>query len=463
MRILAIAGAKISSKLIKLSGAGMGSSLPGKIACTLDAPLLSYLTSQLEQGCMAVTGTNGKSTTSGLLASILTRAGYRVVHNRQGANLIAGIVASLVESTQLNGKLKAELGLFEVDEAALPVLTKQVVCKTVVVTNLFRDQLDRYGELDKTASLITQGIKTNNSIAILNADDPNVCNLSCPAVKLYYGIDNIIDDINASTQSTDSSHSINTPDEYIIKEVSYCPKCGEEIVYENRQLSFVVWHCPQCKHSRPALDVSASKIKLLPASSKFTLNHKQSTVAVDLPLPGLFNVYNSLAAATAAISRGIDLQTIKDGLQNYKTLFGRSEKIKINERSILIQLIKNPAGASQAIKSLLDSHCSQAIVAINDNLADGRDISWLWDAQFELLSNAPCQFIVSGQRAEDMAVRLKYAGIDSNKITCQPVLSAALKEALTKTPTGSTIWILPTYTCLLELLKILKGYKIEYL
>ena len=310
MRFLAIAAAKISSSAIKLSGAGMGSSLPGKIAGALDPALLSHLTNQLSQGCIAVTGTNGKSTTSGLLASILQTAGYKIIHNRQGANLIAGITATLVESAALNGSLQAELGIFEVDEAALPVLTKQVFYKTVIVTNLFRDQLDRYGELDKTASLISQGIKANNSTAILNADDANVCNLPCPAAKIYYGID----DINFSSQ------------ENIIREVAYCPQCGHEITYENLKPAAKGWHCTYCNYSRPDLDIYGSAIELLPALSNFTLNYKQERLSVALPLPGLFNVYNAVAAAAAAITLGVDLPTIKEGLQIYKTLFGEVRK-----------------------------------------------------------------------------------------------------------------------------------------
>jgi len=450
MKFLAIAAAKLSSGLIKLSGAGMGSSLPGKIACAIDPSLLSDLTTQLTQGCIAVSGTNGKSTTSGLLASVFRTAGYKTVHNRQGANLIAGITASLVESAQLTGQLQAELGILEVDEAALPVLTKQVLCKTIIVTNLFRDQLDRYGELDKTASLIVEGIKANNSTAVLNADDANVCNLPCPAAKFYYGL------------NYDAAESnMNLTDELTVKEVAYCPHCGKEITYENQSSSVQGWHCTNCTYARPNLDVYASDIELLSASSKFTLNYKQEQSSIVLPLPGLFNIYNALAAATAALTMGIDLQTVQKGLQVYQTLFGRSEKIKIQGRTIIIQLIKNPAGATQAIKSFLDSKTHQAIIAINDNLADGRDISWLWDAQFELLNQAQCQFVVGGQRAEDMVVRLKYAGVAGKNIDCQPELPAALKQALAQSPEDSTIWILPTYTALLELQHIFKGYEIE--
>ncbi len=447
MRYLAISAAKLSSYLIRLSGAGMASSLPGKIATTLSPSILSSFTKQLERGCVAITGTNGKSTTSGLLAAILPMAGYKIIHNRQGANLLAGITASLVDGADLDGSLEANFGLFEVDEAAFPKFAQQADIKIVVVTNFFRDQLDRYGELDTAARLITQGIQVNKSMAILNADDANVCNLSCPAAKIYYGLDYRGDHKNGNIQ------------EWANREISYCPRCGHEIEYSEEQKN--VWHCSNCPYSRPDLDVYANQIELLPRSSKFLINHKDQSLPVDLPLPGLFNIYNAVAAGAAALSLGISLEIIQRGLQTYETLFGRSEKLTIRQRTVIIQLIKNPAGATQSLQSLFDLNASQSMIVINDNLADGRDISWLWDAQFEILARLNPQCIVSGQRAPDMAIRLKYAGVDTSKIIVQPDLACALEQALNATPVGDTLWILPTYTALLQLQKILKRYKID--
>lgn len=449
MRYLAISAAKLSSSLIRLSGMGMGSSFPGKIATKLNPSILSSLTKQIAQGCIAISGTNGKSTTAGLLASILRTAGYKIVHNRQGANLVAGITASLVEAANIDGSLKTDLGLFEVDEAALPKFAQQVNCKIVVVTNLFRDQLDRYGELDTAARLITKGIQINKSIAILNADDPNVCSLPCPAAKVYYGLD-----YKKIVGHEDQNECAN-------KEISYCPLCGQEIEYENNAEQTNLWHCSKCDYGRPTLDIYASQIDLLSRSSKFRITNKEQSLTVNLPLPGLFNIYNAIAASAAASSIGISLEKIKEGLQAYETLFGRSEKLKINGRTIIIQLIKNPAGATQSLKSLVDLNAAQVMIAINDNLADGRDVSWLWDAQFEILASLNPQCTVSGHRAEDMAIRLKYAGVEETNITSQPDLALGFEQAINRTPIDSTLWVLPTYTALLELQKILKRYKID--
>ena len=438
---LAIFIAKVASNLIRYLGLGMASNLPGKIAQTIYPSILPYLAKQLSAGCLAVTGTNGKSTTSGLLASILAQANFKVIHNRQGANLIPGITTAFVQAARWNATLKGSFALLEVDEAALPLLAKAIDCQSIVVTNLYRDQLDRYGELDKTAKLITQGIKEKNSQAILNADDPNVCNIPCSADKIYYGL-------NYKADKTNS-------------EISYCPECGNEIYYGSTETLFFTWHCPNCNYHRPQPDIFADQIQILPDSSTFTISTKEESVNVHLPLPGIFNVYNATAAGAAAFSLGVKTETIKLGLEKYKTLFGRSEKLVIHERTVIIQLIKNPAGASKSLLSLANSHCSKVLIAINDNFADGRDVSWLWDADFEVISDLNVSFIVSGQRAQDMSVRLKYAGIAENKINCIPSLSLAFSTALEQMPPNDTLWVLPTYTALLEMQGIIKQYHIN--
>jgi lipid II isoglutaminyl synthase (glutamine-hydrolysing) len=435
---LAILIAKLVSNLIRLFGLGMASNLPGKVAQAIYPNILPYLAKQLTAGCLAITGTNGKSTTSGLLASILNQANYQVIHNRQGANLIPGITAAFVQAASWNGTLKNNFGLLEVDEAALPLLTKAINCQSIVVTNLYRDQLDRFGELDTTAKLITQGIKEKSSQAILNADDANVCNLLCPANKIFYGLNYKADKANS--------------------EISYCPKCGNEISYSANEIAPNVWHCPNCNYSRPQLDFFADQIQIFPDSSTFVINTQGKHITVNLSLPGVFNIYNATAAGAAASSLGINLETIKLGLEKYETLFGRSEKLSINSRTIIIQLIKNPAGASKSLVSLANSQCAKALIAINDNFADGRDVSWLWDANFEVLSDMNISFIVSGQRGQDMAVRLKYAGIPENKISCVPSLASAFSVALEQTQPNQTLWVLPTYTALLETQKIIKRY-----
>jgi UDP-N-acetylmuramyl tripeptide synthase len=439
---LAVLAGKLSAATIRLLGAGMGSNLPGRFARRLSPRILADLSSQPRLGSLAITGTNGKSTTAGLLSAILRTAGYKLVHNRQGANLVTGITASLVDAANWSGQIDADYGIFEIDEAALPVVASEIPIKTILVTNLFRDQLDRFGELDTTARLIATGIQTNSSAAILNADDPNVSQLITAAERIYYGVDSI---------------ETCAVSDYEPSELAYCGKCGAEIEYVSTTYGQLGnWRCSKCEHKRPPLDAYASDIKTLASTSVFVLHWRGESIELELGLPGLFNVYNAIAASTFALNLGVSLETVRDGLKEYTTLFGRSEKIVLQGKSVLIQLIKNPAGASQSIQALVGEPKVQVLIAINDNYADGRDVSWLWDADFEPLANLPCKFIVAGRRAEDMAVRLKYAGVEEKQIECVPPLTKALDKAVENCSAAETLWVLPTYTCLLELQKILK-------
>jgi lipid II isoglutaminyl synthase (glutamine-hydrolysing) len=437
----AILLAKLAASSIRKLNLGLGSNLPGKIARKVSPTVLKNLSAQSTRGVIAVTGTNGKSTTSGILSSILRSAGFTFAHNRQGANLVTGITASMVETASWSGDVRADLCLFEIDEAALPVVAREVHINGVVVTNLFRDQLDRFGELDTTARLITTGVDINKSQAILNADDPNVAQMKLEGKHLFFGIESTEGEAAAGSQS----------------ELAYCGNCSEEVSYSRvfyGQLGH--WHCPKCNHARPRPDVYASNVVVGATSSRFNLTVAGKEVDCVLPLPGLFNVYNALAAAAAAHWLSVSIPAIRAGLKDYSTLFGRSERIKINDREVIVQLIKNPAGASQAVASCVKDEKARVMIAINDNLADGRDISWLWDADFELLAGGGAHIIVSGQRAQDMAVRMKYAGVDPALISTEPHLQAALNAALAALQPGETLWLMPTYTCLLELQKIFK-------
>lgn len=445
---LALLVGKLSTSAIRWCHVGMASNLPGKLARHLSKNILKSLAHQSRLGSIAVTGTNGKSTTSGLLSSIFSAAGYTVVHNRQGANLVTGITASLIDAANWQGQIDADYGLFEIDEAALPVVASEVILKAIVVTNLFRDQLDRFGELDTTAKLIAKGLLQNKSKAILNADDPNVSQLLPEYPSFYYGIE-------SSTYNT-----IQTTEH--LAELSYCNQCGCEIVYENVTYGQLGnWHCSKCPHKRPSLNLHASNIKLGTSSSTFTLTNGGYSVEIDLELPGLFNIYNAIAAGAAASMLGITMEAIKDGISEYKTLFGRSERVLINHKSALIQLIKNPAGATQTVNAVVQGKPDTVLIAINDNLADGRDVSWLWDAEFEPLAQLSGSFVVSGHRAQDMALRLKYGGVPAAQIVCIPNLNAALLECLKRSNENTEFWILPTYTCLLELQKLFKKFGVQ--
>jgi UDP-N-acetylmuramyl tripeptide synthase len=446
----AIIVGKVAARAIRFLGYGLGSNLPGKLANKISPKLLPYLSAKIQGGIIAVSGTNGKSTTSGLIASILNTAKFKIIHNKQGANLYTGITTCLIDNSDWLGNIEADWGIFEIDEAALPQIARQTNIDYVIVTNLFRDQLDRFGELDTTFQLIKQGIEFNKSKTILNADDPNIAQLVENNVEAYYGIKKL------SNQSSVSDSEI--------RELAYCSFCGNEFKYNQifyGQLGD--YYCSNCENKRPNLNIFADNIHVLAQESSFDLWINGNCLSINLKLPGLFNVYNALAAASIAHILNVNAETIKHGLENYSTLFGRSEKIVLHNKTILIQLIKNPAGASQTVKAACHDPNARIIIAINDNLADGRDVSWLWDTEFEVLSKHTNEIIVSGKRCYDMATRLKYAGVPEKNIIVKESLKDALLFGIDLTNQNQTLWILPTYTCLLDLQKIVKslGYSLS--
>ncbi|MBX9686540.1 MAG: MurT ligase domain-containing protein [Candidatus Obscuribacterales bacterium] len=451
---LAVIAGKLSAQTIRLLGLGLASNLPGKVSRKINPAVLSHLAAQAREGVVAVSGTNGKSTTAGLLASILHHAGKKLVHNRQGANLVAGITACVVDSASWSGSIDADYCLFEIDEAALPLVAKEIKIDSVLVTNLFRDQLDRFGELDTTAKLISKGIDQNHSNAVLNADDPNVAQMVPGSRRVFYGIKSLSPNEQSALESVALEASASSKN----SELSYCASCGEEYSYTivfYGQLGH--YACRKCANKRPEPGIYAENVSVKAGASSFDLVYANQKLEISLPLPGMFNVYNALAAAALAVELAIPAEAVKSGLCEYSTLFGRSEKLSLGGKHLLIQLIKNPAGASQAVSAAAADPDAKFLIAINDNYADGRDVSWLWDADFELLSSCPGPFVVSGNRCNDMAVRLKYAGVDPSKITVESELSAAIDAGLALCKKDSdTLWLMPTYTCLLELQKIMK-------
>lgn len=454
---IAVIAGKLSARAIRMAGAGLGSNLPGRVSRAISPAVLGNLARQSRKGVLAVSGTNGKSTTTGFVSSILEKNGTRIAHNRQGANLVTGITASLVDAASWTGGLDADFCLFEIDEAALPLVAKEVPIEKVIVTNLFRDQLDRFGELDTTASLIAKGIRENKSQSILNADDPNVAQLVPECPRTYYGIETVQDQSSKQEEKTEIPAAGT-------QELSYCSACGSEIVYDKVFYGQIGhWRCSKCTNARPAPNVVATNVKVEAAGSSFVIQIGGSSLDVIISLPGLFNVYNALAATALASALGISLDVIAQGLSGYTTLFGRSERVVINGKTALLQLIKNPAGASQTVRSAASDPDGRILIAINDNYADGRDISWLWDAEFELLGQHKRPIFVSGVRAYDMAVRLKYCGVPPENIIVVQPLDKALQQGLDSLEPGQTLWVLPTYTCLLELQKIVKsmGYALS--
>ncbi len=452
--VLAARGARVGSRVLKTGG---GSTIPGVVALRVDPGVLRKISGRLALGSVAITGTNGKTTTTRMVGGILREAGISAVNNSTGANLVTGVTAALVSDAGVTGRPESKIGLFEVDEANVPVVAEEAELKLLAVLNLFRDQLDRYGELAYTGKVIASAFEDlpEDGSVVLNADDPLVASLGRSARKpVYYGVDEPELDTGRLQHIADSKD---------------CPICGVSLIYETVYMGHVgVYDCPACSFGRPALQYRASRVRLEGArGASFVLSTPAGEREVRIGLPGLYNVYNALAAATVVGEAGIGLEEISRGLSKFGGAFGRVERVQAGDREAFLLLIKNPVGFNEILRTFVTGgDAKNVLIAINDNHADGRDVSWLWDVDFEMLADAWSEgqagevepFMVSGTRAEDMAVRLKYAELPVGTVI--PDREKAIRAALEATPPGETLYVLPTYTAMLDIRKTLSdlGY-----
>jgi UDP-N-acetylmuramyl tripeptide synthase len=443
---LELALARSAGRLSRLAGRGGGTTIPGKILATIDPGSVSTLAARLPRGTAAISATNGKTTTAALVAAIVGKS-VRLAHNGSGANLVSGVASTLIEARD------AELGLFEVDEGAFPEVARRIRPRAVCLGNLFRDQLDRYGELEQIAERWRAAVAElpDRTALVVNADDPQVGDLVRPG-RVTFGIDDPTQARPTLQHASDSK---------------YCLRCGTPYVYAAAYVGHLGdYRCPACGHARPPLDVAARGIELhgLEAVS-FDLVTPEGTRRVRLGLPGLYNVYNALAAAS--LSRALDatLDEIAAGLESAPPAFGRAERIDVGSRRLLLLLIKNPAGANEVVRTVVEAEAPRlAVVALNDAIADGRDVSWIWDVDFEPLLGCLERVVVSGGRAAELALRFTYAGFPADAVEIVPELGAALDRGLELTPEGDELTVLPTYTAMLELRRIVaeRGYARQY-
>jgi UDP-N-acetylmuramyl tripeptide synthase len=429
----AVSVAKSVTFTVRSLRLGAASVLPGSLARRIEPRLLQLLTQQVKNGVILIAGTNGKTTTSLLLRSILERKGYRVAHNSTGANLENGLMTALLEDTNLVGGLDVDYAILEVDENILPKILAPIQPKIILCLNLFRDQLDRYGEVDTISKRWTKVISTlpTETVVIPNADDPTLSYLGqqLPQRVLFFGLnepENYLDEIPHAVDSI------------------FCPNCGHSLDYKGVYLSHLGdFHCPKCgfNRSQPALD-----------SSEFPQI-----------LVGLYNKYNTLAAATAAIELGVDEATILDTINNFQAAFGRAEELEINGKRVRILLSKNPVGTNETIRVVTQSLDKTTLLVLNDRTPDGTDVSWIWDVDTEKLVERGGTLVVSGDRLYDMALRLRYSEktpeSDFNLIV-EEDLRQAIATALEHTPENETLHILPTYSAMLEVREVLTGRKI---
>ena len=436
--------AKSISLLISAFHFGQASNVPGRIALSFKQDILKDFKIKKECKIILITGTNGKSTTCGLLANILKNTGRKVVYNKSGANLLSGVVSAFCNYSTLFGNLNCDYIVLEADEASLHLITKQILPYVIAVTNLFRDQLDRFGELDATAELIEKGIiNCPDATMILNADDVRVAFLKTDNEKVYFGIK-----ANAPPRNDSETLWLSDPEE-----ITTCPECKSDLLFTYKSLAHLgSYSCNKCNLKRPAIDFLVTGFKTDNLTINFDIICNNSKSNFFLPMIGIFNLYNALCAIAIAktVSNVTHLQ-IQKAFDSYSTIFGRGEKITINKKSAWIYLIKNPTGTTEVLKTLTKIPQARFLVAINDNYADGRDVSWLWDARFDFLQNHKKEIFVSGKRAYDMALRLKYANIDTGRIKVNENIISAINKSLKSLDTNETLYILPTYTVLLEM------------
>jgi UDP-N-acetylmuramyl tripeptide synthase len=424
--------------LSRASGRGGGTTLPGRVLDGLAPRAVEQLADALPLGSAAVSATNGKTTTCAMVASILDPP-LQLCRNSTGANLLSGIAAALVDSAGRG----AELGLFECDEAALPKIVRRVRPHTVALGNLFRDQLDRYGELEAVAERWRAMLAElpSETTVIACGDDPLTADItSRHANCVSYGID------DAELARGPLAHAADS---------RFCVRCGTPYDYASVWFGHLGdYRCPACGHARPPLAISASAIRQrgLEAIS-FELRTPVGSRSVELAVPGLYNVENALAASGVALALGSTLDEIAAGLARFRPAFGRFQRIALADREAVMLLIKNPAGANEALATLARGAGENlhTMIALNDRIADGTDVSWIWDVDWELITPQLGRVVTTGSRAADIALRLKYAGLDASRITIEPDLTRALDATLDGVGAAGCAYLLPTYTAMLEL------------
>ncbi len=422
-RTAAVWAGKATGALSRISRLGGGTTLPGDVARAIDPDVLRKLSRDLKHGAIVITGTNGKTTTARLISWLLEGAGYSVVSNRAGANLIFGATAAALERAGANGKLKVDWGVYEIDEASLERAVDEIQPRAAIVLNLFRDQLDRYGRLPDT------------SRAILNADDPRVAEIGMNLERppLWFGLD------DPSVAMRELPHAA---------DARTCPRCGASLVFDAVYVGHDgVYRCPNGDFARPAPDLAATHIDLNGFES---LAMGVSGVRIELPMGGLYNSYNALAAFAAGVTLGLDPAFIADRLGTFRAAFGRQERLDAKGRGLNLVLSKNPAGFNETLRTAVDLAGGQNfLIGLNDKKADGTDVSWIWDVDFERLRGRAHVVVPAGNRAYDLAVRLKYAGVQT--APPEPDPARALDALIAATPQGETAHLLCTYTAMLDL------------
>lgn len=424
INIILILIGKLISFLSGSLNLGNGSTWPGHIALGVNKNFIKQ-TIGTKTKVILVAGTNGKTTTSALISHILKQNGFSVIQNKSGANLINGAASAIIQEIRpFSSKINQDYLILEIDENNLPLVINQTNASYIIALNLFRDQLDRYGEVDSIIKKWKDAFEklSSDTILILNADDPQISYLgkNLKSKVMYFGLNE-----NEQELIEHGADSI------------FCPKCLKLLNYRSITFSHLGnWFCSYCGEKRPSLDVSNFQI---------------------YPIPGTYNRYNTLAAVLFATNQKLSEKQIAKALKSFKPAFGRQEEFNIDQKKVKIFLSKNPTSFNESLSTISDLQAKNILVVLNDRIPDGLDVSWIWDTNISFLENIP-NITVSGDRVYDMALRIKYSGL--KKFDIFESLSTAIKQSLRKTKPGDTLFILPTYSAMLETRKILGGRKI---
>ncbi len=445
-RLAAIWTGKIILLLTKFLQTGGGTAAPGLLALKIDSNLVEYFAQQCTKGSVVITGTNGKTTTSRLISHYFSQNNIAYIHNRAGSNLERGIASAGINDCNWAGQVRAEYGIWEIDEAAFTKVVKKINPQHIILLNLFRDQLDRYGEVDATKNKWFAALNelSTKTMIIYNSDDAQLVHLvhllSQSNSNLVFTAFSI-----KSQCEKESENDILSPVELIL-----CPQCKKRLSLKQTIVGLGEFKCANCKLQNPVPEVSIKRWDVRANASSGMISLGQAEIPFEISLPGLFNIYNFTAAATYLYEAKLNIDQFIHLSSTYKAAFARMESITYNNCEYILTLIKNPTGFTESLKTIFnsDSHYTEAIFILNDNYADGRDVSWIWDVNLnKYLPDTLISVTVSGTRVYDMALRLKYAETTTKNIT----ICEKLETIFDVPATSKIIPIFATYTASLEL------------
>jgi UDP-N-acetylmuramyl tripeptide synthase len=466
---LALAAGKAAATASRVLGVGGGTSFPGAAARWIDPHVLAKAAAATDASKVIVTGSNGKTTTCRMLAALARSNGLKVIQNRTGSNLLQGVISAAVQATDLRGRMDAQLVLLEVDEATVRLVTPEVRPDTLLVTNIFRDQLDRFGELYAMAKMLEAEIEAlpASATVILNGDDPLVASLApgARARRFYYGIRTDVADIADKAEGADQGSSAHGRGMQVPEHAAdaiRCVRCEHLLTYRAVHLSHLGdYRCEECGNARPDLDIAVTAVRASEAGSELTIETPEGTFPLQVPMPGVHNVYNAAAAFAGAMAlslpRPLEPAETRRAMAGLRPAFGRLEQIRAGERQVVLAFVKNPTAYNATLREVLRRPGRKHVLAAHSNtVVDGEDFAWLWDVDLEQLVPQLASLVTSGTRAEEVALRFKYAGTPQADIQMLHGRSAALDMALAGTPPAEPLYIFAGYTPMRELRSIMQ-------